>query len=298
MLINETNLDLVFNGFKTVYDDAYSNAPAHADKIAMTVSSVSREETYGWLGQFPQLRKWVGARHVHSLKAHKFSILNESFESTVSVPRNDIEDDRLGIFKPMFSEMGWLARQHPEQLIFNLLAKGFTTQCLDGQNFFSESHSLVDEKNKKIAVSNMQAGSDQAWFLLDTSRAIRPIVWQERRKYEFTKMDRKEDGPVFLNGENYYGVDARVNAGFGLWQLAFASKAPLTVENYAAARAAMMKFRSDGGRVLGINPTTLVVGPDMESDAMHVVNTEHKDGGGTNPWKGTAELIVTPFLTE
>lgn len=86
---------------------------------------------------------------------------------------------------------------------------------------------------------------------------VRPIVWQLRQDYDFVRMDRKENAPVFMNKENYYGVNARVNAGFGLWQLAFASKAPLTPENDAAARAAMMKFRSDGGRILGINPTTL-----------------------------------------
>ncbi len=146
------------------------------------------------------------------------------------------------------------------------------------------------------SVSNMQAGSEPAWYLLDTSRAVRPIVWREREGYEFqSRMDPTDDN-VFRNDEYLYGVRARVNAGFGLWQLAFGSKAELAPENYAAAPAAMMNFRAESGRILGISPTTLVVPPSLEDSALHPLNTETRDGGGSNPWKGTAELIVTPFV--
>lgn len=297
MIAGDHTPDLVFKGVQTVYNDAYAAAPAYADKIAMTVPSQARDETCGWLGQFPQMREWIGSRHFHDLKAHSFSIKNRSFESTIKVKADDISDDRLGIFKPMFGEMGWQARQHPEQMIFELLAAGFDTKCFDGSTYFSETHTVIDAKEKKVDVSNMQDGTGPAWFLLDTSRMMRPIVWQVREGYTFISMASPGNPTVFLNGEHSCGVNARVNAGFGLWQLAYASKAELTPDNYAAARAAMMSFRSDSGRVLGINPTTLVVSPALEKAAMHLVNTEISDGGGSNPWKNTAELIVTPFLT-
>jgi phage major head subunit gpT-like protein len=93
-----------------------------------------------------------------------------------------------------------------------------------------------------------------------------------------------------------YGVRARVNAGFGLWQLAFGSKDTLNAANYAAARAAMMDFRSDGGKVLGITPSVLVVPPALEEAAMRLVNSEFGTGGESNPWKGTAKVIVTPYV--
>ena len=100
---------------------------------------------------------------------------------------------------------------------------------------------------------------------------------------------------------------ARVNAGYGLWQLAFASKAPLTQDNYAAARAAMMSLRGDRGGVLGINPNLLVVPPSLEKDGRTLLKaTSVADivtvGGaqqavpGTNVWHESADLIVTPFL--
>lgn len=297
MLIESQTLDLVFKGFKTVYTDAYLTAPVHKDKIAMTVPSSGSEETYGWMGQFPQLREWLGQRHVHSLKAHSFTIKNRKFESTVAVKRDDISDDKPGVFKPAFSEMGHLSRNHPEELVFGLLASGFAETCYDGQLFFDTDHPQLDTDGSEIAISNMQDGSDTPWYLLDTSRAVKPLVWKERETYDFQSVTAPNDPYVFMNDEYLFGVRARVNTGFGLWQLAYGSKAPLTAANYALARAAMMNFRAENGRILGINPTTLVVPPALESAALSVVNTEVNDGGGSNPWKGTADLIVTPFVS-
>lgn len=142
----------------------------------------------------------------------------------------------------------------------------------------------------------MQAGAGPAWYLLDVSRGVRPIIWQEREGYEFTAVMQNNDAHVFTHDAYLYGVRARVNAGFGLWQLAFGSKAALDPTNHAAARAAMMNFRSDGGKVLGITPSVLIVPPALEEAALHLLNTGTMDGGGSNPWKGTSKLIVTPYV--
>lgn len=297
MIINSQNLNLVFSGFQAKYTDAHLAAPSYADKIAMTVPSSSRDETYSWLGQFPRLREWIGPRHVNNLKAHGFTIKNITFASTVAVPRNDIADDRIGIFAPMFSEMGRDAKTHPDELIFDLLKKGFVSDCFDGQNFFDTDHPIeLVPGEEPVSVSNMQSGTDPAWFLLDVSRGVRPVIWQEREKYEFQSITAPNDSHVIMHDEYIYGVRARVNAGFGLWQLAFGSKAELNETNYAAARASMMNFKSDGGRLLGVKPSIMVVPPELEDAALHLLNTETKDGGGSNPWKNTVDLIVTPYV--
>lgn len=209
------------------------------------------------------MREWIGPRHVQILKAHSFTFTNRKFESTVSVKREDLSDDKAGIFKPTFSEMGHLARNHPEELVFGLLASGFTEVCYDGQAFFDSDHPQLDKTGAEISVSNLQAGAGPAWYLLDTSRGVKPLIWQERETYEFQAVTQSNDHHVFINDECLYCVRARVNAGFGLWQLSFGSKDALDVANYAAARAAMMNFRAEDGRILGINPTTLVVPPEL-----------------------------------
>uniref|UniRef100_UPI00286A24C7 Mu-like prophage major head subunit gpT family protein n=1 Tax=Tabrizicola sp. TaxID=2005166 RepID=UPI00286A24C7 len=101
MIINAQVLDLAFKGFKTVVTDAMIQAAAFADQIVMTVPSASRDETYGWLGSFPAMREWLGPRNVKNLVANGFTIQNRKFESTLEILRDDISDDRLGIFTPM-----------------------------------------------------------------------------------------------------------------------------------------------------------------------------------------------------
>jgi phage major head subunit gpT-like protein len=58
----------------------------------------------------------------------------------------------------------------------------------------------------------------------------------------------------------------------------------------------MMGFRGENGQFLGITPTVMVVPPALEEAALTILNAERDAAGATNVWKGTAELIVTPYL--
>ena len=301
MIVNPQVLDLAFKGFKTVVSDAMLNAPAFAKDIAMTVPSVSRDETYGWPGSFPAMREWLGPRNVQNLVANGFPIQNRKFESTLEITRDDISDDRpsifkLDIFKPMFAEMGQAAVRHPEELVFGLMASGFANTCYDGPFFFDVDHPVTGADGSVSLVSNSGGGAGAAWYLPDTSRSVRPIIWQDREKYEFRQLTQENSEYVFLNDRYLYGIRARVNAGFGLWQLAYGSRQTLNAANYAAARAAMMGFTADGGRKLGITPNVLVVPPTLEEAGLNILNTEYGSAGASNPWKATAKLIVTPCL--
>jgi phage major head subunit gpT-like protein len=55
-------------------------------------------------------------------------------------------------------------------------------------------------------------------------------------------------------------------------------------------------FAADEGRKLGVTPTVMVVPPELESAALALLNTEFGPNGESNIWKGTAQLIVMPYL--
>ena len=93
-----------------------------------------------------------------------------------------------------------------------------------------------------------------------------------------------------------YGIDGRCNVGYGLWQLAYGSKQGLTADNYASAREAMLAFKADEGRPLGIVPTHLVVPPSLEKEGREILMAERTGGGDTNIWQGSAALTVSPWL--
>jgi phage major head subunit gpT-like protein len=299
MLINAANITSLFQGFNASFNKGLQAAPSRYKDVAMVIPSATLETTYGWLGQFPRLREWLGDRVIKNLESHSYAVKNKLFESSVSVKRTDVEDDQYGIYGPLMEEMGRASGDHPDELIFALLALGFSTLCYDGQNFFDADHPVGGEEGV-TSVSNMQAGAGASWFLLDTSRAIKPLLFQERIPYSFQSLTSETDENVFKRDEYLYGVRARANAGFGLWQLAFGSKATLDATNYTSARSAMMAIKSDEGRPMGIVPNKLVVGPSLEQAGRKLVNNQLVDNGGvavSNEWAGSIELVVVPWLT-
>ncbi len=296
MNINAQSLLAAFTGFKLVYQNAFAGVKPEHERIAMVVNSASKQETYPFLGKTTGFREWIGDRVIQNLKTHDFTIKNKPFENTVGVDRDDFEDDSLGIYTPIFAQLGQDAAEHPSQLVFGLLAAGFTSRCYDGQYFFDTDHPVMGGDGSEASVSNFGGGTGIPWFLLDVTRAIKPLIFQKRRDYTFVRMDQPTDEAVFTRKEYRYGVDARVNAGFGLWQLAYASKQELNTANYAAAREAMQGTNGDKGRALGVQGSLLVVAPTLEQQALEVVKRERDASGATNVYQNSADVLVSPWL--
>ena len=112
-IVTDTLLSGLRTGFNAAFKRGAGRAPGHWQKVATRISSTNASNTYGWLGQFPKLSEWVGDRAVKDMKEHGYVITNKLYESTVGVKRTDIEDDNLGIYAPMFEEMGYAAARKP-----------------------------------------------------------------------------------------------------------------------------------------------------------------------------------------
>lgn len=296
MQINSANLEAIRVGFSTAYRRGLGQAETAYGRIATTVPSTTRENRYGWLGKMPNMREWIGPRTIHAIAEHDYAIKNRDYEFTLGVDRNDILDDNLGVYEPLFVEMGESVQAHPDLLCFGALRDGFTNECYDGQNFFDTDHPVILEDGSMGTVANTDGGSGAPWFLLCTNRSIRPIIHQMRQEAEFVALDNPRDENVFRNKEFQYGTDGRWNVGYGFWQMAWGSKQDLTPSSYAAARAALMGMKGDHGRPLGLKPNLLVTGPALESKALAILSAERDAAGATNVWKGTAEYLNTPWL--
>ncbi|CAB3764128.1 Mu-like prophage major head subunit gpT family protein [Paraburkholderia humisilvae] len=296
MEINRANLRTLFTGFNTVFQQAFTGAQSDWQRVAMDVPSSTAQEVYPWLGQTTRFREWIGDRVIQNLKTHDFSIKNKPFENTVGVDRDVIEDDTYGVYKPVIAQLGLDAKQHPDELVFGLMSQGTTQLCYDGQYFFDTDHP-VDTATGTASVSNFQTGTGPTWYLLDMTRVVKPLIRQTRKAYNFVAMDQETDEAVFTSKQFRYGVDARCNVGFGLWQLAYASQAELNEDSYEAARAAMQEFKGDNGKPLGIRPSLLVVPPSLEGVGRKILNADANNYGATNVWKGSADLLSTSWLS-
>lgn len=80
----------------------------------------------------------------------------------------------------------------------------------------------------RLVVSPYIMGTaENAWFLLDTKRPIKGVILQQRSDVpvEFSALDSTNGNEAaFLRDRFHYGVRARYNVGYGLWQAAFGGK--------------------------------------------------------------------------
>lgn len=297
MIINRGNLQTLFISFNAAFQRGLTQAAPMWDRIATKVPSTTGQEEYGWLGQVPNVREWLGDRQVQNLSQSSYAIKNRDFELTLGVERNKIDDDNLGIYGPLFEEMGRSTAAHYDILLWSLLKAGFASTCYDGQYFFDTDHPVLADDGKTIlSVANTDGGAGTPWFLIDNSRALKPLILQVRKSFDLVRKDRPDDDNVFDQKLFKYGVDARHNVGFGFWQFSWGSRQTLDATSYANARAGLMSMKGDHGRPLGVMPKLLIVPPALETAGRKLLNSEYAAGGETNPWKDTAELLVVPWL--
>jgi phage major head subunit gpT-like protein len=296
MIINSPNLRTLYIAFNAAFANGLGMAPSQFDQIATSVPSTTGTEEYGWLGQFPNMREWIGDRVVNSVKNHGYSVKNKTFEVTVGVPRENIEDDTYGLFTPMMTEMGRSVAAQPDQLVFGLLGAANTTVCYDGQYYFDTDHPVTDANGVVQSQSNTIAGANPAWYLLDASRALKPLIFQNRKSPNFVAKANESDDNVFFQKEYVYGVDARRNVGLGFWQMAQRSQATLDEAGLTAAFTAMTTRTGDNGRPLGLRPTLLVVPPSLEFAAEKLLVAIYGANGASNVFASKAKVLTSPWL--
>lgn len=296
----------LFTGFGKNFKDGLAKAPSQHTAIATVVKSATASNTYGWLGQMPGLSEWIGDRTLTSIQAHGYAIANKKWASGVEIQRTDIEDDNVGIYSPLIEELGRAAGEKPDELVFGALKAGFSTECYDKQYFFDSDHPVganVDGTSPK-SVSNITddgtgVTEDSAWYLLDCSRSLKPIIYQERKAPTPAQITDLNDEKVFMKDVFTYGVDSRSNVGYAFWQMAHAVKGKLTAENLWKAIEAMRAVRGDGDKRLGIKPTHIVVPPSLEKEAVRLLERELRAEDGVavdNEFKGRLTLIVADYL--
>lgn len=300
MIINRQNLDGLRVGFKTAFQNQLQATASLYQRVATIVPSTAKSETYGWLGKIPSVREWLGARVVQALSEASYSIKNRTFELTVGVDREDIEDDVLGIYTPIFQSFGESVAAWPDQLIWPLLTAGFATNCYDGQYFFDTDHPVLAADGSVSQVANTDGGAGTPWFLLDVSKVLKPLIWQLRKSGQFVALDNPTDENVFNKKEFLYGWDGRGNAGYGFWQYAWGSKQTLDATHYAAARAGLMGMKGDFGRPLNVlangSKPLLVVPSTLEGAALALINAQKNANGADNIYYNTADVLVCTWL--
>jgi phage major head subunit gpT-like protein len=146
MFINGELMRKASAGIKTVFNDAFKNAEPKWQLFATEVKSESDREVHGWLGRIPGLRKWIDERQIQNISEHEYEIVNDTYESTIGLRVNDVNDKKIGHYGPIVKGMAKQAKLLPDQLVFSLMKEGFTKKCYDGKPFYSTEHKVGKNK--------------------------------------------------------------------------------------------------------------------------------------------------------
>lgn len=65
--------------------------------------------------------------------------------------------------------------------------------------------------------------TDTEWYLLDTTKVLKLLIFQERESPDFVSQTNMDSDDVFMRAEYKYGVESRGAAAFGYWQMAYGS---------------------------------------------------------------------------
>lgn len=267
------------------------------NKIATKVGSTGSAENYGWLKDLPGIKEWVGARMLVELGSHGYQIPNKTYEASIVIKREDLEDDAIGKYGVISNGWGRKIGLFPDQNCYGLLKNGFSTLCFDGQYFFDTDHPF--ETATPGTFSNVvgdPAATGAPWFLVDNTQILLPIIFQERRPFalEFVGADSEY---AFFQNKVAMGPDGRHGYGFGLPQTAVGSKETLNAANFEAGKLLMASYKeTDGETPLGTMARLLVVGPSNESAAREILDRANLENGESNINYKNVELHISPYL--
>lgn len=292
MIINQTSLQALRTGWNTLFKSGLGKAPNQAARFTTTVQSSTKIQTYGWLAEFPAFVEWIGPKKIRSMTERAYLLINRNFERTIGVHKHQIQDDNLGLFGPMVSGWGDDAGELPEKLAFEALARGHERACYDGQNFFDTEHPVGDG----VASNMSAAGGSEPWYLLVTTKALKPILRQQREAPHFHMVTNMEDAHVFSTGEYLMGAEAREAAGYTYWQLAYRSTQTLNKDNYIAAQNAIAALTNDNGEPLGLRADLGVFGRSTKAAARALFKKQTLAGGESNEYFEDIDILETERL--
>jgi phage major head subunit gpT-like protein len=293
--VNSTNLRTIYTAFNSAFKGAFALAKPMWQQIAMMVPSTTGTEEYGWLGMTTKYREWLGERVYQNLKLHGYTIKNKTFESTVEVPRDSDRRRQYGLFTPLMAQMGQDAALHPDELIFTLAARGLHDHVLRRPVLLRRRSpggpagpgSQREQLRRRRRQPVVPAGHQQDHQADDFPEAPRLQLRGE---------DQLDDDNVFERNEFVFGSDARVNVGFGLWQLAYASKQALDVDGLLGRLCRDVGLQGRQRQAAERQADICLVGPSNWKAALDIVQAERLANGASNTMQNTTRVVLCPWL--
>lgn len=193
--------------------------------VCTEINSNKSEETYAFLGAIPGVREWLGPRRFEQLRAGRFTIPNQDWETSLTVERNDIDDDNMGMYDTLAASTANRFMRHPDKLLISSIEAGDATACFDGQFFYDTDHawgSSGSQSNLLTSTAATGTTPTAAEFKTAFNASVNALLGYRDDKGELLNEPVVEDMnslvaivPLALRDVAHEAIDALLNSGGG-----------------------------------------------------------------------------------
>lgn len=159
MQINSGNLDSLFVGINSAFKSAVTAKQSDFPVFAKSITSSSGAESYPFGYVTGGMKEWIGSYELSKVELKSMKVHNRDFKDALSVNRNDIEDDQIGVYSMLAQSLGTNAASLWSQLAFDALLAN--DKWADDASFFGTTRMLGKSKIENKGTS----GLNEATFL-------------------------------------------------------------------------------------------------------------------------------------
>lgn len=175
------NTGLAEPGLRSEFLKRFTETQSVFGDLATRIASTKDKETFKFLGSVPVMRAWGTGRKSVGLRTESYDVVNEKYESTIEVDRNELEDDQTEQIRLRINEMASRAALHKDYLIAQLLINGDQTgfNSYDGVPFFDDAHVSGDsgsQDNKLTSSASAPSTPTVAEFKTAVAGAIAAML--------------------------------------------------------------------------------------------------------------------------
>jgi len=162
--INDKQLQELEQKIQAKWTEAFVAEPQNQlNALATRYTSTTASNNYAFLEALGSWSEWHGARQFKDIASDDYKVINRDFESSIKMPRNQIDDDEAGMYMDIVPSMsaGWFKKQ--QALIFAVL----TTNPLayDGKALFATDRAYGDSTINNLTTDALTADTFNAAYV-------------------------------------------------------------------------------------------------------------------------------------
>ncbi len=189
--LDSAKIEAAYAGFFTEFQNRLNKAESMHTRLATVIETDNVVDTQLWLSSVPNMRKWIGPKQLNKLRGESHPITTVPYEASVEVPKHDILNDRLGLYKGRIGQMGDAYPRALDDLVVQMLVAGVTGTTLgatyDGQNLLDTDHTALSvggtSQSNKVTGALTSAKYNEGWrkFLEIKDENGNPVAMPGRR---------------------------------------------------------------------------------------------------------------------